>query len=148
MVQSFCLPLSSALLLVEGSDLRDCVVRWFPGSCATRPVNYIYRVEFVENLRLSCASWSSYRRVVCLLLCGWMKCVCWCGVCIAETQSQRHHCHIEGKQVVLMKGMTFASSVPSHVSVSPHQFERKCRLCLVGAQQRKHSIPFTRNVSV
>ena len=37
---------------------------------------------------------------------------------------------------MLMKRMTFASSVPSHVYASLHQLERNCRLCLVGAQQQ------------
>jgi len=47
-----------------------------------------------------------------------------------------NHRHVECKRMMSMKRMTFTSSVPSHVYAGLHQLERKCRLCLVGAQQQ------------
>jgi hypothetical protein len=38
--------------------------------------------------------------------------------------------------MLLMKEMSFASSIPGHESVSLHLLERTCCLRLVGAQQR------------
>jgi hypothetical protein len=55
--------------------------------------------------------------------------------CIVETQSLQCHRHIGCKRNVLMKMMTFASLVPSHVYASLHLLERMCRLRLIGAQQ-------------
>uniref|UniRef100_A0A0A8XRP1 Uncharacterized protein n=1 Tax=Arundo donax TaxID=35708 RepID=A0A0A8XRP1_ARUDO len=38
--------------------------------------------------------------------------------------------------ILLVKGMTFASLVPSHMYACLHQHGRMCHLCLVGARQR------------
>jgi hypothetical protein len=55
--------------------------------------------------------------------------------CIVETQSLQCHHHIRCKRNVLIKMITFASSVSSHIYAGLHLLEWMCRLRLVGAQQ-------------
>ena len=67
-------------------------------------------------------------------VCGWNVRWVWLLYCWNSVMTNYHH--VGCKRMMLMKRMTFASSVPSHVYAGLHQLERKCRLCLVGAQQQ------------